>query len=76
MKILKKNLIDEDRENICIFVRSLGKETKCIDLSESLTRGNRTQILYSQFETFNVYSQNLSSAKLTSFSYILTKSKH
>ncbi|XP_052693218.1 uncharacterized protein LOC128171482 isoform X2 [Crassostrea angulata] len=45
-------LIDEDRENIVKFVRSLGKKTKVKDLSESLTKGDRTQILYSQFETF------------------------
>ncbi|XP_065939713.1 uncharacterized protein [Magallana gigas] len=45
-------LIDEDRDNIANFVRSLRKETKFIDLSKSLTKGDRTQILYSQFETF------------------------
>lgn len=45
-------LIDEDRENIVKFVRSLGKETKFIDLSKSFTKGDRAQILYSQFETF------------------------
>ncbi|XP_052720885.1 uncharacterized protein LOC128192256 isoform X2 [Crassostrea angulata] len=45
-------LIDEDRANIGKFVRSLGKETKFIDLSKSLTKGDRTQMLYSQFETF------------------------
>ncbi|XP_052693201.1 uncharacterized protein LOC128171460 [Crassostrea angulata] len=45
-------LIDEDQENIGKFVRSLGKKTKFIDLSEELTNGDRTQILYSQFETF------------------------
>lgn len=45
-------LMDEDLENIGKFVRSLAKKTKFIDLSESLTRGDRTQILYSQFDTF------------------------
>ncbi|XP_065941832.1 uncharacterized protein [Magallana gigas] len=45
-------LIDEDRKNIVKFVRSLRKETKFIDLSKSFTKGDRTQILYSQFETF------------------------
>lgn len=45
-------LIDEDRKNIADFVRSLGKETKFIDLSKSFTKGDRTQILYSQFETY------------------------
>lgn len=41
----------EDRESIA-FVRSLGKETKFIDLSKSFTKGDRTQILSSQFDTF------------------------
>lgn len=42
----------EDRESIAKFVRSLGKETKFIDLSKSFTKGDRTQILSSQFDTF------------------------
>lgn len=41
----------EDRKSIA-FVRSLGKETKFIDLSKSFTKGDRTQILYSQFDAF------------------------
>lgn len=45
-------LIDEDRERIAKYVRSLGKETKFIDISKSFTKGDRTQVLYSQFDTF------------------------
>ncbi|XP_065941768.1 uncharacterized protein [Magallana gigas] len=50
--ILKEN---EDREAVSEFVKSFvtrEKDIKFIDLSKSLTKGDRTQILYSQFERF------------------------
>ncbi|XP_052698910.1 uncharacterized protein LOC128176540 [Crassostrea angulata] len=45
-------LIDKDRESITKFVKSLGKKTKFIDMSKSLTKGDRTQILSSQLLIF------------------------
>ncbi|XP_065941830.1 uncharacterized protein [Magallana gigas] len=45
-------LIDKDRESITKFVKSLGKKTKFIDLSKSLTKGDRTQILSSHLLIF------------------------
>nr|XP_034314446.1 uncharacterized protein LOC117684829 [Crassostrea gigas] len=50
--ILKEN---EDREAVFEFVKSFvtqEKDIKFLDLSNSLTRGDRTQILSSQFERF------------------------
>lgn len=50
--ILKEN---EDREAVSEFVKSFvtkEKDIKIIDLSKSLTKGDRTQILSSQFERF------------------------
>lgn len=46
--------LDEDMTTVPEFVKSLvaQKEAKFIDLSKSLTKGDRTQILSSQFETF------------------------
>lgn len=50
--ILKEN---EDREAVSEFVKSFvtqERDIKFIDLSKSLTKGDRTQILSSQFERF------------------------
>lgn len=50
--ILKEN---EDREAVSEFLKSFvtqEKDIKFIDLSKSLTKGDRTQILSSQFERF------------------------
>lgn len=45
---------DEDMTTVPEFVKSIvaKKDIKFIDLSKSLTKGDRTQILSSQFETF------------------------
>ncbi|XP_052693348.1 uncharacterized protein LOC128171590 [Crassostrea angulata] len=47
--------LDEDMEHLYNFVRSLlpYKEVKFIDLSKTLTKGDRTQILHSQLERFS-----------------------
>lgn len=48
--------LNEDMEHLYGFVESLvpcQKEVKCIDLTKKLTKGDRTQILHSQFEKFN-----------------------
>ncbi|XP_065939718.1 uncharacterized protein [Magallana gigas] len=45
-------LIDKDRKSITKFVKSLKKKTKFIDMSKSLTKGDRTQILSSQLLIF------------------------